>query len=166
ARAVSAAEKAWMWCKRNPALASAIVVSAGLLLAVAVGSPIAMVRIERARSEEAVMRIRAESAERDTQSQLYAALLDQARATVLSGEMGQRVRALDALRRAAAISNTVELRREVFAALALPDLRFERELPYGEEFIRALDPSFERLALSIVRGRGPIEIRSTSNQSL
>jgi len=36
------------------------------------------------------------------------------------GEMGQRIRALDAVRRAAPISNSVELRREALAALALP----------------------------------------------
>jgi len=36
---------------------------------------------------------------------------EQARAHVRSGEMGQRVRAMDALRRAAAISNSVDLRR-------------------------------------------------------
>src|SRR6185436_5577859 len=62
---------------------------------------------------------RAELAEQESQRQLYTALLEQARATVLSCEAGQRVRALDALRRAAVISNSLELRREVFAALAL-----------------------------------------------
>jgi serine/threonine protein kinase len=79
-------------------------------------------------------RVRAETAERDARQQLFSALLEQARATVKGGELGQRVRTLDALRRAAAISNTVELRREAFAAFALPDLRFERELLTGSEF--------------------------------
>jgi len=108
---------------------------------------------------------RAEAAEHESEQQLYTALLEQARATVLSRGMGQRVRALDAIRRAAAISNSAELRREVFAALALPDLRFERELPYGEEFtVRDLDPSFERIALA--RGGGPVEIRSVADDKL
>ncbi len=117
------------------------------------------------RAKETVLRQRAEAAERETQQQLYTALLEQARATVRSGDLGQRVRALDAIQRAAAISNTVELRREVFAALALPDLRFERELAFGSEvnFVQ-LDPSFERLALS--RGKGPIEIRSVPDNRL
>ena len=119
---------------------------------------------ERARAETS-LRQRAEAAEHGTQQQLHTALLEQARATVRSGEMGHRVRALDALRRAAAISNTVELRREVFAALALPDLRFERELPYGAAFtLRSLDPAFERIALC--RGKGPVEIRSTADLRL
>jgi WD40 repeat protein/predicted Ser/Thr protein kinase len=153
------------WCRRKPALASSLGVGASLLLAVAIGSPIALVRIEHARQQEASMRLRAESAERNTQQQLYAALLDQARATTHSGEMGHRVHALDALRRAATISNTVELRREVFAALALPDLRFERELPCGAGFtMRSLDPSFERIA--VCKGSRPVEIRSTSDLSL
>ncbi|HAB19616.1 MAG TPA: hypothetical protein PLX89_26415, partial [Verrucomicrobiota bacterium] len=109
--------------------------------------------------------VRAESAERESRQQLYTSLLEQARATVRSGELGQRVRALDAIRRAAAISNSVELRREVFAALALPDLRFERELSNGSEFtIRQLDPTFERMALC--RGRGPVEIYTTSGDRL
>lgn len=169
ARPIPPAAKLLRWCRRKPALAAAV----ALLLVVAIGSPIAAIRIDAARGEaesarqkEAASRIRAETAERATQQRLYESLLEQARATVLSGEMGQRVRALDALRRAAAISNTVELRREVFAALALPDLLLERELPYGEGFIRALDPSFERIALAVARGRGPVEIRSTSDQRL
>jgi WD40 repeat protein len=89
-------------------------------------------------------------------------LLEQARSTVRSVELGQRVRALDALRRAAAISNTVELRREVLGALALPDLRFERDLVVGR-FLH-LDPSFERFATA--SGNGPVEIRSVANGEL
>jgi WD40 repeat protein len=108
---------------------------------------------------------RAENAEQEARQQLYTALLEQARATVRSGELGQRVRALDAVRRAAAISNSVELRREVLAALSLPDLRFERELPTGPEpTLRQLDPKFERIALG--RGIGPVEIRATADNQL
>ena len=119
---------------------------------------------ERALSE-ATLRRRAEAAERQTEQQLHTALLEQARATVRSGEVGQRVRALEALRRAAAISNSVELRREVFAALALPDLRFERILPHGREVTLAqLDPLFERIA--VCRRAGPVEIRSVPDDRL
>lgn len=107
----------------------------------------------------------AEAAEKESRRRLYTALLEQARATVLSGEMGQRVRALEALSGAAAISNSVELRREVFAALALPDLRFDHQLPYGEEFtMRRLAPSFARVALC--QGRGPVEIRTSADGHL
>jgi WD40 repeat protein len=108
---------------------------------------------------------RAEAAERRTEQQLYTALLEQARAKMLSGEMGHRVQALDAIRRAGAISNSAELRREVLVALALPDLRFERELAFGADANFAfLDPSFERLAVS--RERAPVEIRAVSDNRL
>jgi hypothetical protein len=105
---------------------------------------------------------RAEAAEHASQQQLHSALLEQARGNVRSGELGQRVNALDALRRAAAISNSVELRREVFAALSLPDLRFERQLPLATNVTAVmLDPAFERLAIS--QGTGPVEIRTVAD---
>lgn len=116
----------------------------------------------RNREQEAALRLRAEDAEHQAQQQLHASLLEQARATVRSGELGQRVKALDALRRAAAISNTVELRREVFAALTLADLRFERNLPIGsDDTLTQLNPAFDLIA--VCRGRGPVEIRSVSD---
>lgn len=165
ARPLSAPAKLARWCRRAPALAFSVLIGLALLLIIAIGSPIAIYRIDAARQQEAALRQRAESAELGTQQQLYTALLEQARATVLSGELGQRVRALDAIRRAAAISNSTELGREVFAALALPDLRFERELPYGERFtLRVLDPAFTRIA--VARGRGPVEIRSVADGTL
>jgi WD40 repeat protein len=108
---------------------------------------------------------RAESAERESRLQLYAALLEQGRATVRSGELGQRVKALDAVRRAASISNSAALRGVALAANALPDLRFERELPYGSEYsLRFVDPALERIALC--RHAGPIEIRALADQRL
>jgi len=165
ARPLRAPAKLLRWCRRKPALASAVGAGALLLLVIAIGSPIAIIRINAARKQEAGMRARAESAERQTEQQLYTALLEQARATMLSGEMGHRVRALEAIRRAAAISNTAELRREVMVALALPDLRFERELTFSSDANFAfLDPSFERLAVS--RAREPVEIRAVSDNRL
>jgi len=150
--------------------------AAAVLVALAVGT--ALVAQWRARiaaetrAQETKLKVqaqqsqaRAESAEHESRQQLYVALLEQARATVRSGELGQRLRALDAISRAAAISNSVELRREAMAALALPDLRFERELPIGPEVtVNQLDPKFERFAVGA--GRGPIEIRTTSDLSL
>jgi WD40 repeat protein len=116
-------------------------------------------------AREQSLRERAVTAEQESRQQLYSALLEQARATVRSGEMGQRVRALDVIHRAAAISNSADLRREVLAALMLPDLRFERTLPYTDDFtLRQLDPKFERIALC--RGRGPVEIRSVAEDRL
>ncbi|MFO1498681.1 MAG: serine/threonine-protein kinase [Verrucomicrobiota bacterium] len=116
-------------------------------------------RETRLRVEAQRLLVRAETAEREAMQQLYTALLEQARATVRSGELGQRVRALDAIRRAAVISNIVELRREALSAFALPDLRFEQRLATGLDCtLAALDPEFHRLALA--RGAQAVEIRS------
>lgn len=152
ARRIGPAARLWRWCRRKPGLALSLGVVMLLFLVVAIGSPIAIIRINGARQL-------ARAAQRQTEQQLYTALLEQARAIVRSGEVGQRVRALDALRRAAAITNSPELRREALAALALPDLRFEREVRTGPEFISVqLDPDFSRLART--RSSGPIEIVS------
>jgi hypothetical protein len=172
ARPIGALGRLARWRRRKPALAASLGAGASLLLVVLIGLPVATWRIdaerrqaEAAREQEAALRVRAESAERATESQLYVALLEQARATVLSGKMGHRVDALDALRRAAAISNTVELRREVFAALALPDVRFERALPHGGRvMLDRVDPAFQRIA--VCPGKGPVEIRSVADDRL
>lgn len=117
------------------------------------------------RTKELALRRRAEVAEHDARQQLYAALVREAHATVQSRELGQRVRALDAIRRAAQITNTIELQREAFAALALPDLRFERELPAGSDWtMTSLDPKFQRLAIG--RGTNAVEVRSVPDQRL
>ncbi|HEY2574001.1 MAG TPA: WD40 repeat domain-containing protein, partial [Verrucomicrobiaceae bacterium] len=93
------------------------------------------------------------------------ALLEQARATVLTGELGHRMRALDALRRAGAISNSAALRGIAMSALALPDLSFVRELPLAPDLTMIqLDPAFERIALC--RDRGAVEIRSVRDHQL
>jgi WD40 repeat protein len=160
------------WCRRKPALAAAVGFAAVLLLVISVGSPIAILRIrgerelsEQARRKEIVSRTRAETAEQETRRQLYSALLEQAQGSVRSGEMGQRLRALDAVRRAAAISNSVELRREALAALALPDVSFERELTAGPDFtLKSIDHRFENVATC--RGNGPVEIRGLSDWRL
>src|SRR5204863_1008600 len=134
ARPVSPVANLARWCRRKPGLASAIGSVAVLLLVVAFGSPVAVLRIQRerelseaARGKEMASRIRAEKAEQEARRQVYTALVEQAHASVRSGEVGQRLNALDAIRRAAAISNSFDLRREALAALALPDLRFESE---------------------------------------
>jgi WD40 repeat protein len=49
ARRVTQAERAWRWCRRNPRVASLTAATVALLLAVAIGSPIAAYRINRER---------------------------------------------------------------------------------------------------------------------
>jgi len=158
ARPIGAAGRLVRWCRRKPALALSIGAGVILFLVLAIGSPIAIIRINAARKLT-------EAAKLQTEQQLFTALLEQARATVRSGELGQRVRALEAVRRAAAITNTPNLRQEAFAALALPDLRFEREMNFNSNAtLVELDGTFERAALAY--GSGPVEIRAMSDQHL
>jgi WD40 repeat protein len=106
---------------------------------------------------------RAESAEHEAQRQLQAALFEEARALVLSKELGHRAKALDAIRRAAGSTNRAELRRVAFAALSLPDLRLEHEIHLAPEVgfasLWQLDPKLERLAIAS-NPQEPITIRS------
>src|SRR4030095_15827830 len=67
------------------------------------------------------------------------------------------------IRRAVAVSNTVELRREAVAALILPDLQLVRDLPTGVDASMAvLDRAFQRLAVG--RGTNGVEIQSVPEQ--
>lgn len=92
---------------------------------------------------------RAEAAERATRRELQSALYEQARALVLSQELGHRTRALQALRRAAGANNVVALRRVAFAALSLPDLHLQREIRLASRpTLARVDPKFDRVALS------------------
>jgi WD40 repeat protein/predicted Ser/Thr protein kinase len=79
ARPVGAGEKFWRWCKRKPALATISTSAVLLLIALAVGAPTALIRIdqerknaehsakaeakERGRAEETVTRLELEAAE-------------------------------------------------------------------------------------------------------
>ncbi|MBL9136330.1 MAG: protein kinase [Verrucomicrobiales bacterium] len=159
------------YARLRASLAVGATLLAGLVIAVLFANYRASMAAE-SRGREAALRqqaqeslLRAEAAENEARQQLYAALLAQARSTVRSGELGQRVDALDAIRRAAAVSNTAELRREAFAALALADLRFDRGIPIvPDSTLSVLDPAFERLALG--RGTNAVEILSVPDLRL
>jgi WD40 repeat protein len=172
ARPPSAAYQFQKFLRRNKVMSAA---TALVLMVILVGTGISITQTLRAQRElrRAMVaesqaqreKANAQAAERDAHQQLYAALFEQARATLRSGEIGHRVNALDALSRAAAISNNVELRREAFAALALPDLRFERDVAIGQNVTQAsCDPAFERIAFC--RGPRDVEIRSLDSGRL
>jgi hypothetical protein len=134
ARPPSRAYQFQKFIRRNK-LAFASITAVTLALVMGLGTSVRMF------FKEAALRQRAEKAEHETQRQLHAALVQEARGAVRSGEVGRRFQALDALRRAVAISNTVEMRREALAALALPDFRFERQfdIPEGRA-LRSIPP--------------------------
>src|SRR2546421_1190625 len=64
ARPIGRAAKSWRWCRRKPVLAGLATSTAVLLLAVAVGSPIALVQISRERNLAEQRRRQAEAGEK------------------------------------------------------------------------------------------------------
>jgi serine/threonine protein kinase/WD40 repeat protein len=164
ARPPSRAYQFQKFIRRNK-LAFAAVTAVTLALFVGLGTSIRMFFKEKsAHTREMALRQRAEEAERATERQLHTALLQQAHDAVRSGEVGRGFLALDAIQRARAISNTVELRPAAVAALALPDCRVEKQLAIPEGARAALDPTFARVA--IAAGTNAVEIRTASDQQL
>ncbi len=87
----SRAEKAWRWCRRKPVVASLGSATLVLLVAVAVGAPIAAFRINHERQ-------RAEKEQSVTRQNLYAADMYLVQRAVDDGNYGLGLRLLDAHR--------------------------------------------------------------------
>ncbi|MFO0809983.1 MAG: serine/threonine-protein kinase [Gemmataceae bacterium] len=62
ARPVGAVERAWRWCRRNPRVAVPSAAALALLLAAAIGSLVALVKIDAARRDAEVAKIAADKA--------------------------------------------------------------------------------------------------------
>lgn len=137
ARPVTNLERLRLWCRRRPAVAGLSAAVLVLLLTVAVGGPVIALRLASARREE-----RAANAE--SRGRLYDALLAQARASRLTLEPGRRAAGLAAIRSAAEIRVTAELRDEALAYLALVDhsvpTNATRNIFWGEHVSRS--PNF------------------------
>ncbi len=144
ARPVTPLERAWRWCRRRPALATALTASAGLLLTLALGGPWAAVSIHRSR-------LAAERAEAERRGQLREALLARAQALRLSGRPGQHDAALTAITDAVRLRPGPDARREAIAALALPELRPWRTLNLGGRSV-AFDAALRRYATNDAAG--------------
>jgi eukaryotic-like serine/threonine-protein kinase len=119
ARPTGRMEQFGRWCRRHPALASVSALATLLVLAVAVISITAAVRLERANKEG--------------QEKLWQSYLAQARALRWSGKPRRRFDSLDAIQQAAAIRPSMELRNEAIAAMALPDVRVIKRIE-SEDF--------------------------------
>jgi serine/threonine protein kinase/WD40 repeat protein len=91
---------------------------------------------------------RALAAEEGLKDQLWQSFVDQGRARIYSGQPGQRHKALEALREAARIRGSPELRDLAIAALARTDIRLGRQWagwPDGTDFV-VFDADLERYA--------------------
>jgi WD40 repeat protein len=155
ARPLSAPARFWRWCRRRPALAAVWF----LVVACAVGASAASVAIARERT-------RAVAAEQATRAQLAQALLAEAQALRLGGRMGRRFEALEALRQAAAIAPSRELRDEVITTLTLADARLRRVWrPHGErESVHAFAPAAG--VYVVERPLGTFEVRALADDAL
>ncbi|MBK9991180.1 MAG: protein kinase [Verrucomicrobia bacterium] len=147
ARPVSAAEQLWRWARRNPLPAALGVILALAITTLAVGATIAAVKIDRSRN-------RAVAAEKDATEQLYGALLAQARASRMTSQAGHRIEALEAIKKAAAIRPSLELRNEAIAALTLVDLKVAKTLKVRENNGQrlAFDSKLETVAVATKQG--------------
>ncbi|HEY1380829.1 MAG TPA: hypothetical protein VGF55_28770, partial [Gemmataceae bacterium] len=128
-------ERLWRWCRRNPAVATLTASVAALLVAVAA---VALTYAARLRDEQGATRAQLDQtrqAEADATRRLYRSLIEQARASRLSRRIGQRTKTLEVLGEAAGMARamslpdgaSLELRNEVIASLALPDVRVAKE---------------------------------------
>lgn len=139
ARPVTTTERAWLWCRRRPAVAALTVAVLVLILVVAVGGPIVAFRLAEARQQE-------RAANRTAQEKLFDSLQAQARASRLTLEPGRREAGLHAIRAAAKIRVTPELRDEAVALLAVSDhgtpMGVTNHVLRGDDV--ALDDAFRR----------------------
>ncbi len=128
ARAVSRVERASRWARRHPARS----LSALFLVAAALGSTLGALLLLGERAE--------------TRLNLAAARLSQARAGALSRRPGQRLEGLRAVREAAAIRPSLELRNAAISCLSLVDLEIQRRFATGGPNVAALalDSTLER----------------------
>jgi WD40 repeat protein/tetratricopeptide (TPR) repeat protein len=171
ARRSTAAEQLWRWCRRNPALAVALVaVAASLLLGTVVAWTLYLRADASARQAEQD-RDRALAAEKKRKEQLFKAMVSQAKASHVSGRLGQRFGTLESAREAAKLAHELqmdpaifdELRNLAIAALALPDMHILKEwdgFPEGSQSI-VFDDTLQRYAR--IDKQGHITVRKMAD---
>jgi WD40 repeat protein/tetratricopeptide (TPR) repeat protein len=179
ARPVGAAERAWMWCRRNPMLAAASIAAALLTVVLAIGSTAAALvyrdqrntlTIEQGKTQSNLDRaLKAEKtandrlaqtqkAEQEARLALGQSLLSEAAALQRTGLIGQRFRSLDRLTQAAKLlsddpegrARLPELRDQAITAMSLTDLRVRWKRDLGVMVVQP-HPNWERLDRKLER---------------
>jgi WD40 repeat protein/serine/threonine protein kinase len=95
ARPVSAPEKVWRWCKRKPVVAALGLSTILLLVAMAIGSPVAIYRIERSRQEAETNSQLAQARERAVRQTSYSTEMLFAAEEIESENRGQAMELLN-----------------------------------------------------------------------
>lgn len=155
ARRSNVVERFWRWCRRNPAIASLLAaVTASLVLGTAASAWFAIEADAHARQAYANeknaldQKAQADDARHEATESLWKAYQDQARAGRFSGLVGRRLQGLDALKKAAEIRPSLEIRNEAIACLAHADLTIIRQFegyPTGSKGY-GFDAKLERYA--------------------
>lgn len=135
--------------RANTAVAAII----GIVLVLALGALWQSGRATRLQATAREQQRRAETAELGARAELRRALQAEARATRLGQTLDRRSGTLDALRRAAAIEATPELRNEAVATLALPERIMEASLALDASIrTHEFDPTLTSCALGLTDG--------------
>ena len=165
-RPVSAPERYWRWCKRNPWLAMASTAACVLMIAVAVVSSVAAIRNGRLADQ---LKAQRDEANRN----LMQAYTNEADARRHGRRVGQRFESLAAISRAMKLAPAAgvteeerfQLRNQAIAAMGLPDIRVLREVEIDDPMKRGftVNPSFEHYAFK--RDDGTIVVRRVRDES-
>ncbi len=183
ARRSSARERAWRWCRRNPAVASLTGLAATLTVLVAIVSTVAALvsirqldRTTKAERQAQLALGKSAKAERQVQRALGESLLSEGAALQHTGLIGQRFESLDRLTRAAwelredpeGRARLPEVRDHAITALGLTDvrLRWQRDIVdvMGESV--ACDRKLERYAVVERRGGQTVVRRMDDDREL
>jgi serine/threonine protein kinase/WD40 repeat protein len=165
ARRSAAWERAWRWCRRNPAVATLALLALLLLMAVASLSTIAAFWLKSERDH-------VQEAERKGRLELGRSLLAQGLANQRTGLGGQRFASIDLLGRAVDIlradpegrDRLPEARDQLVSAFGLTDLavRWERHVATGRGISIGCDAPLERYAVIDFRDGG-VSVRRLDN---
>ncbi len=176
-RRAALSERAWRWCRRNPAVASLIGCVAALLVVVFAGA-LWFAVTSRQQSLDLLHQTRlAKVSEQRALSALYSARVAQTRAARQSGRRGQRVDGLAAIEEAVSLTrglfpgdeereNAIRgLRDEAIACLANPDFGVVRSWQATETWLArvAFDTKLEKYAQGHLDGT--IVIRRVSDDA-
>ena len=149
ARRFSGAERAWRWCRGNPALSALTALSALLLVGITIISLVASLKLSSQLGQT-------REAQRHSRQRRVATLLAQSRAVRLTARSGQRFEATRVLQEATQIARELgmppetfgDLKNEYIAALCLPDVEAAESLiSLPAKTVVDFDPQFERYAL-------------------
>jgi WD40 repeat protein len=148
---VQARPRSWLgrvsrWCCRHPAKAAMAAAIITLSLLGTVGIFWQWQQADAARRIASNEQARAQRAEQSALEKLWESYVAQARANRRGGRSGRRFESLAVLAKAAAIHKSVEVRNEVIACLALPDVQTVRKWTLSSGYGFDLDYQLNRFA--------------------